>query len=885
MSMPRHHCCSPFAGHFDTPCASYVLQAYKYLHQTKLKMAAAGKRVLYGRTWLSGEGAFEKTASLLPPGASGSLVVGHNPTRGERAQSLLWTSFNTPGDAVAFRAAEAVAAAESESTLTFSEAPLAHAPSRLAFLVSEQPLYQRFPPDSVVNLLHLTCDDFVEVPFDKKAAVLAVAGAVLTDFTSILGCTPPLTLKDCAISFAETSQIGRQFRFVLATAPLLASQVYRDTFLQRALNRPIIKQLVSDGVVKLEQYYKYGGAGVPLLFCPAEKGHAERRSLPFGPMPPDELGLDGDESLAAEAEAESWSEALLQRHCFTFVPPGAARAVMAVPTSADALLASLGEVNVTTAIAALALFDKRRGRASPLSRDDIFGVLTTPSGFDLKLQPRENFICVGGARHAPGGLLTLRIDHGRLCVTCHAGPRHDAHADDIPIVPFKGAPSYRAAARTGHGDCCCVAWFGHVPRPVFVGTPPQIRAPTVVQGVEYEASLKRDARKAFHGFGGGDRERSVTVSVSPCGTGKTFSYGDAIVEHVLSERRAGRKYWVVIICSHVILVDDVVDQVSKKLAAAGLEGAKHYARFEEKRTELFSGVVVICAPSTHHLLGGFRQLTTKRDSPRLVVVCDELVAALNMIPTLKTKNKMEPDHVLRNLCDVFVHSDILIICDANADHTNVGAFLLGCDIANFRFVKTNALPFKGQEVRHVIPVERRLNDTLAVQPWYAAVVLDELVKAPGRPSVFVPVSTKKCGQVLHNWLIAAHPDVQVYFLHGKSDDKPGLLNTFKTLVPADGLQVVFIASPALVTGVSQDTGMFSEVLEVLAAWSTSANDSEQRKDRPRFKPALMAKPPRVTTVLVDATVAFANVPGVRVEKCVRGGCAPRVCCSRLRRTR
>jgi len=62
--------------------------------------------------------------------------------------------------------------------------------------------------------------------------------------------------------------------------------------------------------------------------------------------------------------------------------------------------------------------------------------------------------------------------------------------------------------------------------------------------------------------------------------------------------------------------------------------------------------------------------------------------------------------------------------------------------------------------------------------------------------------------------------------------------------------------------------MFSEVLEVLAAWSTSANDSEQRKDRPRFKPALMAKPPRVTTVLVDATVAFANVPGVRVEKCV-----------------
>ena len=106
----------------------------------------------------------------------------------------------------------------------------------------------------------------------------------------------------------------------------------------------------------------------------------------------------------------------------------------------------------------------------------------------------------------------------------------------------------------------------------------------------------------------------------------------------------------------------------------------------------------------------------------------------------------------------------------------------------------------------------------------------------------------------------------MFFLHGKSPNKEALLRTFKTLAPGTGKQYVFIASPALVTGVSQDTGVFTEVMEVISSYSTSAPDSEQRVVRPRYKPLLMTSPPRITTILVDQSVAMANVPGLLVQQ-------------------
>ena len=106
----------------------------------------------------------------------------------------------------------------------------------------------------------------------------------------------------------------------------------------------------------------------------------------------------------------------------------------------------------------------------------------------------------------------------------------------------------------------------------------------------------------------------------------------------------------------------------------------------------------------------------------------------------------------------------------------------------------------------------------------------------------------------------------MFFLHGKSPNKEALLRTFKTLAPGTGKQYVFIASPALVTGVSQDTGVFTEVLEVISSYSTSAPDSEQRVVRPRYKPLLMTSPPRITTILVDQSVAMANVPGFLIQQ-------------------
>ena len=95
------------------------------------------------------------------------------------------------------------------------------------------------------------------------------------------------------------------------------------------------------------------------------------------------------------------------------------------------------------------------------------------------------------------------------------------------------------------------------------------------------------------------------------------------------------------------------------------------------------------------------------------------------------------------------------------------------------------------------------------------------------------------GEARPTWLLLTFLSHQVFFLHGKSQNKEALLRTFKTLTPGSGKQYVFIASPALVTGVSQDTGVFTEVLEVISSWSTSAPDSEQRVVRPRYKRSRM----------------------------------------------
>ena len=623
----------------------------------------------------------------------------------------------------------------------------------MAFLITEEHLFRHDLPDSVRRLLNQDEPDQELDDLGRQATLVTIATTVLLELYSHLGSTAtPPTLVDCAISFAETAQLGRQFRILLPpTCPVLDRQVHRDAFLAKARASKDTKNFIADGVVALEHYYRYGLYGVPLLFCPAELGHAERRSTVFRPMPPSELGLSGK---AGASESAVWSEALLHHHCFTCVGPEATRAALDnIPTSATGLLGTLGDSSLVES--ALVLYDQAKHvRATPISLADLKDVLTTPTGFELTFKPDAEFICVAGTRHSAGVSFALRVDAGRLTVMCRGRPRHGATALDIPLALKKGVPTVVCASRTGHIGCCCSAVLGHVPRPAFIGKEPILRKPIVVDGVEYEASLKKAARKPHSSDG---LERSVTVSCSPCSTGKTFAYSDAIIEHVRDETRARRGYWVVVVCSHVILVDAIVAELSAKLEAAGIEKAKNYAAFEEKRPELWSGVVVVCAPSVHHVTPGIRSLDAKKR--RLMVVCDELVAALNMVPTLT--NRSDPHEVLQSLRALFVFADVLIVCDANADHANVGRFFKECGIHRHQFVKTDALPFSGQVARLLIPVEVRINDQFYVQPWYAAVVLNELITQAGVPSVFVPVSTKKCGQVLFTWCKQAHPEVEV----------------------------------------------------------------------------------------------------------------------------
>ena len=709
---------------------------------------------LFGRPWLTGDDAFVLAGSSVastttrPP-----LVIGHNPTCGRRPRALHWTSFDTPAALASFLGhVETLPAADSPPT--FSEAPLAESPSRVAFLLNEEPLFRHDLPDSVRRLLNQDEEGQELDHLGRQATLVNIATTVLLELYSHLGVsTAPPGLADCAVSVAETAQLGRQFRILLPPqSPVLAGQVHRDAFLAKALSSIETKKFVADGVVSLEHYYRYGiYSGVPLLFCPAELGHAERRSTVFRPMPPSELGLSGE----AVAGAPVWSEALLNHHCFTCVAHEAPRASLDnIPTTTADLIGTLGDSSLVES--ALALYDKaKHARATPISLDDLKAVLTTPTGFELTFTPSAEFRCVAGARHGAGVSFALKVDAGCLTVMCRGGPRHGATALDIPLALKKGVPTGVCVSRTGHVGCCCNAVLGHVPRPAFIGKPPVLRAPVVVDGVEYEASLKKAARTPHPSSDG--RECSVTVSCSPCSTGKTFAYSDAIIEHVRDEQRAQRGYWVVVVCSHVILVDAIVAELSAKLEAAGIEKAKNYADFEEDRSELWSGVVVVCAPSVHHVITGVRRLDAKKR--RLMVVCDELVAALNMIPTLRSKNRLEPDQLLQTLCDLFVSADVLIVCDANADHANVGRFFKECGIHRYQFVKTNTLPFRGQVVRLLIPVEVR-NNEFYLQPWYAAVVLNELITQAGAPSVFVPVSTKKCGQVLFTWCKQAHPEVE-----------------------------------------------------------------------------------------------------------------------------
>jgi hypothetical protein len=708
---------------------------------------------LFRRLWFTGDDAFVLAGSVAAA-ATRPLVIGHNPTNGRLPRALLWTRFDTPATLASFLG-DVYETLRDDSPPTFSEAPLAEAPSRVAFLLDEEPLLRHDLPDSVRRLFNQ--DEGQELDhLGRQATLVTIATTVLLELHSHLGSTAtPPTLANCAISFAETAQLGRQFRILLPpTCPVLAGQVHRDAFLAKAMSSKETKRLVADGVVTLEHYYKYSiYSGVPLLFCPAEIGHAERRSTVFRPMPPSELGLGGE----AVASESVWSEVLLHHHCFTCVAPEAPRASLDnIPTSAADLIGTLGDASLVES--ALALYDMAKHiRATPISLDDLKAVLTTPTGFELTFTPAVEFRCVAGARHGAGVSFALKVDAGCLTVMCRGGPRHGATALDIPLAPKKGVPAGVCVSRTGHVGCCCRAVLGHVPRPAFIGKQPILRAPKVVDGVAYEASLKKAARSPHSSSDG--RERSVTVTCSPCSMGKTFAYSDAIIEHVRDEARAQRGSWVVVVCSHVILVDAIVAELSAKLEAAGIEKAKNYADFEENRSELWSGVVVVCAPSVHHVIPGIRRLDAKKR--RLMVVCDELVAALNMIPTLRSKNRLEPDELLQTLGELFVNADVLIVCDANADHANVGRFFKECGIQRYQFVKTNALPFRGQVARLLIPVEVHNNDQFHLQPWYAAVVLNELITQAGAPSVFVPVSTKKCGQVLFTWCTQAHPGVEV----------------------------------------------------------------------------------------------------------------------------
>ena len=93
---------------------------------------------LFGRSWFTGDDAFVLAGGSVAAATTRPLVIGHNPTNGKRPRALHWTSFDTPATLASFLCD--VSETPPDSPPTFSEAPLAEAPSRVAFLLNEEPL-------------------------------------------------------------------------------------------------------------------------------------------------------------------------------------------------------------------------------------------------------------------------------------------------------------------------------------------------------------------------------------------------------------------------------------------------------------------------------------------------------------------------------------------------------------------------------------------------------------------------------------------------------------------------------------------------------------------------------------------------------------------------
>ena len=581
-------------------------------------------------------------------------------------------------------------------------------------------------------------------------------------------------------------QRGTLVRLVLKRGPVLPNQAARSGFLARLLASARVQQLVRCGVLEVAPFYRYG-EHISLPLCPGAGGAA------FVP--------DG---------ASEWTAEALEHYTVTVVPAGAEVASFE-PASLGPLFKDAEHV--------LAYCSRRGFHFTP---QDVRVAGAAEAGFVLRLDPRASFTCPARVVHPARTEVLLLVSGDGVTLVCCGLPRHGARPGDVVC-------GQRACFRTGHTECCSL-FLGLLAPPLFEPTPVP---PRLVDGVPRAAAL----------------EGTNLVVCDHCGCGKTVAGCETVVQHVLAERRAGRAVWVVVVASHVGLVESMVANLNVHLRRAGLEGAKDYVAHKE----LLSGVVVICAPSVHKLERGLLRPRTPT-SARLLVLFDEPVAALKMIASMRSARNVSAEDQLRGLALLFQKASRLVLCDADATPDNVGLLLRSAGVRDVTYRRTQLQPFQGQKATFVLGYSVGADGGPRIQCWTSAVFLGRLLRQPERLSIFVPVSEVKIGLVLADYCRVRHPDVECHFLWAKSPNKRELVELFTGMRP--GRQVVFIASPALTTGVSHDHGAFGVVMEVLAAFTTSATDSGQRVARPR---PFQGRTPRLYQVIADPNIALADL--------------------------
>lgn len=663
------------------------------------------------------------------------------------------------------------------------------------------------------------------------ADVLAAAGRA--------AATEVVALADCAL--AVCGEQGR-LRVVWCGGPILGGKGDREAFLGRLMREDAVRQLCAAGTLVLEPFYTYRSR-VPLIWCPGEDFDDQ-----FWPQTAESVEALGRGDGRLVNDDSTWDAAVLERHMVTVAADGAPRVAGLRPAGGSS--AVLGPEHRRA-------LEACSGRGWTVLEADVVDVVEFPTGFQLTASSRAPARCpAAGLDHPAGTVTKLMLSGGVLSLTCGARARWGAVLDDVQL----NDAAMSNVDRVGHGALCCVAPLGLLlPAPPA----PTLRPPVLVEGVPRCAPLTRAARSACEAprlaplWAPGPAARGrklVVVDSSDVGMGKSFAAFDAVVEHVVAERRAERDVWVVLLESHVVLVKDVVGKINQRLASMGLPLAK--AWHDDEGADLLTGVVVTCAPSAWRLLRGGRSAVRPDRRARLFVVCDEVAASLNMLRNGQSEGGgRTAEERIQNIAGLFAKADTLIISDADASRDNAGHLLALAGLERVAYVKTDAYPWQGQEARTVLGVSVGDDGQPVYEPYGCVLELFDILDKPHKPNVLAPVSTVKIGRVIAEFVGRRFPDVLCLFLHRHSPNKAELLERFKAFKER-GQQVLFIASPALVTGVSQDTGFFDEVFEVLSAYTTSATDAKQRRARARVHRGVA---PLLTNYVADSRVAFANL--------------------------